>query len=143
MSNCVCTIVCVLSDWLTVFRLHHAFGGHENQSRGREVGSRDKEARTPGLGRSYIHLSKIQTWVPAATRTINRMLLVGLHCLSSIDSPSRKRWNGKAEQLVVWETICDLSGVCLARHPFSFAPTPHARNPGFVWPFQQGEASRR
>ena len=44
----MCTIVCVLSDWLTVFRLHHAFGGHENQSRGREVGSRDKEARKQG-----------------------------------------------------------------------------------------------
>ena len=91
MSKCVCTIVCVLSDWLTVFRLHHAFGGHENQSREREVGSRDKGARTPGLGRSYIHLTSVRSklgYLQPHAHAINRMLLVGLHCL--IDSPSRK-----------------------------------------------------
>ena len=37
----------------------------------------------------------------------------------------------------------NVTSVCLARHSVSFAPLPHARNPGFVWPFQQGEVSRR
>ena len=141
----MCTIVCVLSDWLTVFQLHHAFGGHENQSRGREVGSRDKEARTPGLGRSYIHLSKIQTWVPALQPHAQSTACSLLGCIAyHLLTVHPEALNGKAEQLCgVVENDCDLSGVCLARHPFSFAPTPHARNPGFVWPFQQGEASRR
>ena len=45
-----------------------------------------------------------------------------------------------------WRSVCQLNEclICLARHSVSFAPHPHARNSGFVWPFQQqGEVSRR